>query len=144
MGGKPPRRWNPFKTRFPPLSLYYKEQSTANSNSFKIAQKTAFEAKGRLYTTGEVIAFSRHERTHPNFVSQARETEIFGLQFGRPSKFLQGLRASFLCPLGTKRGQVIFPLCFGVFRSVRRSEVFLELVFTPIAFDKKKCRLSAD
>ena len=36
-------------------SLYYKEQSTANSNSFKIAQKTAFEAKGRLYTTGKVI-----------------------------------------------------------------------------------------
>ena len=29
--------------------------SLANSNSFKIAQKTAFEAKGRLYTTGEVI-----------------------------------------------------------------------------------------
>ena len=28
---------------------------TANSNSFKIAQKTAFEAKGRLYTTGKVI-----------------------------------------------------------------------------------------
>ena len=26
-----------------------------NSNSFKIAQKTAFEAKGRLYTTGKVI-----------------------------------------------------------------------------------------
>ena len=34
---------------------YYIEQSTANSNSFKIAQKTAFEAKGRLYTTGKVI-----------------------------------------------------------------------------------------
>ena len=32
-----------------------KEQSTSNSNSFKIAQKTAFEAKGRLYTTGKVI-----------------------------------------------------------------------------------------
>ena len=45
----------PFKTRFPPLSFYYKEQSTANSNSFKIVQKTAFEAKGRLYTTGKVI-----------------------------------------------------------------------------------------
>ena len=30
-------------------------RSTANSNSFKIAQKTAFEAKGRLYTTGKVI-----------------------------------------------------------------------------------------
>ena len=36
-------------------SFYYKEQSTANSNSFKIAQKNAFEAKGRLYTTGKVI-----------------------------------------------------------------------------------------
>ena len=31
------------------------EQSTANSNSLKIAQKTAFETKGRLYTTGKVI-----------------------------------------------------------------------------------------
>ena len=30
-------------------------QSTANSNSFKITQKTAFEVKGRLYTTGKVI-----------------------------------------------------------------------------------------
>ena len=49
------RRWNPFETRFPPLSFYYKEQSTANSNSLKIAQKTTFEAKGRLYTTGKVI-----------------------------------------------------------------------------------------
>ena len=43
-----------------PISIYryiidYIEQSTANSNSFKIAQKTAFEAKGRLYTTGKVI-----------------------------------------------------------------------------------------
>ena len=43
-----------------PLTVLYnrrphKEQSTANSNSFKIVQKTAFEAKGRLYTTGKVI-----------------------------------------------------------------------------------------
>ena len=45
------RHWSPFKTWIPPLSFYYKEQSTANSNSFKIAQKTAFEVKGRLYTT---------------------------------------------------------------------------------------------
>ena len=36
-------------------SIIIMEQSTANSNSFKIAQKTAFEAKGRLYTTGKVI-----------------------------------------------------------------------------------------
>ena len=37
---------------FPFQSLEY---ATANSNSFKITQKTAFEAKGRLYTTGKVI-----------------------------------------------------------------------------------------
>jgi len=34
------------KTFSPLTVLYYKEQSTANSNSFKIAQKTAFEAQG--------------------------------------------------------------------------------------------------
>ena len=49
-----------------------------------------------------IIAFSRNERTHPNLVSQAsqaREIETFcGLQIGRPSRFLQGLWASFLCP----------------------------------------------
>jgi len=54
LGGKSPRHWNPFKTRFPPLSFYYKEQSTANSNSLKIAQKTAFKTKG-LYASGKVI-----------------------------------------------------------------------------------------
>ena len=49
------RSWNPFKTRFPPLSFYYKEQPTANSSSFKIAQNSALEAKERLYTTGKVV-----------------------------------------------------------------------------------------
>ena len=39
----------------PHKSFLYMEQSTANSNSFKVAQKTAFEAKGQLYTTGKVI-----------------------------------------------------------------------------------------
>jgi len=38
-----------------PFAFYYKDQSMADSNSFKIAQKTAFEAKRRLYTTGKVI-----------------------------------------------------------------------------------------
>ena len=54
-GGKSLQHWSPFKTWIPPLSFYYKEQSTANSNSFKISQKTTFEVKGRLYTTGKVI-----------------------------------------------------------------------------------------
>ena len=44
-GEKSPRRWNPFKTRFPPLSFYCKEESTANSNSFKIAQKPLLRQK---------------------------------------------------------------------------------------------------
>ena len=49
-GEKSPRRWNPFKTRFPPLSFYNKEQSTANSNSFKIAQKNRFGGQKDDYT----------------------------------------------------------------------------------------------
>ena len=53
--GKSLQHWSPFKTWIPPLSFYYKEQSTAKSNSFKIAQKTAFEVKRRLYTTVKVI-----------------------------------------------------------------------------------------
>ena len=55
LGEKSLQRWNPFKTRIPPLSFLYMEQSMANSNSFKIAQKTAFEVKGRLYTKDKVI-----------------------------------------------------------------------------------------
>ena len=45
----------PLKKRILPLSFFYKEQQTANSKAFKIAQKTAFEAKGLQYTTGKVI-----------------------------------------------------------------------------------------
>ena len=55
LGGKSLRHWSPFKTWIPPLSFCYKEQSTANSNSFKIVQKSTFQVKGRLYTTGKVI-----------------------------------------------------------------------------------------
>ena len=36
-------------------SSHSMEESTANLSSFNIAKKTAFEAKGRLYTTGKVI-----------------------------------------------------------------------------------------
>ena len=48
-------------SKYSPVTLhlstatYYTEQSIANSNSFKIAQKTVFEAKGQLYTTDKVI-----------------------------------------------------------------------------------------
>ena len=44
--------WNELTILWNDLTIDWKEymeQSTANSNSFKIAQKTAFEVKGRLY-----------------------------------------------------------------------------------------------
>ena len=44
------------KQGFLPCLSIIRNESTANSNSFKIAQKTAFEAKGVLYTTGKVIS----------------------------------------------------------------------------------------
>ena len=53
-GKKSPRRWNAFKTRFPPLSLYYKEVN-GELKFIQNRSKTAFETKGRLYTTGKVI-----------------------------------------------------------------------------------------
>ena len=49
-GEKPLRGRNPFKTRIPPLSLYYMEQSTANSNSFKIAKKNPLLRQKDDYT----------------------------------------------------------------------------------------------
>ena len=45
LGEKSPRHWNPFKTRFPPLSFYYKEQSTANSNQSKSLKKPLLRQK---------------------------------------------------------------------------------------------------
>ena len=69
-------------------------------------------------------------------VSQAREIAIFcGLQIGRPSRFLQGLWASFSCPSVTSR-LLSFVASFVVFD-------FLGVLFdanwflTLIAFDKK-------
>ena len=51
---EPLSKYSPVTLRLS-TATYYTEQSIANSNSFKIAQKTAFEAKGQLYTTGKVI-----------------------------------------------------------------------------------------
>ena len=98
---------------------------------FQVAREKSFDY---------LFAFSRTSRTHPNFVSAAG-IEIFGLQIGRPTTFLQGLWASFLCPLGTKT-RLGYVLAFFALFDV--TVVFLELVFTPMAIDKKKCSPSAD
>ena len=47
---------------------------------------------------------SRGTREHILILFRRQKPRFFGLQIGCPSKFLQGLWASFLCPLGTKRG----------------------------------------
>ena len=49
-----------------------------------------------------LIAFSRNERTHPNFVCRREKARFFGLQFGRPFKVFQGLSDSFSCPVDPK------------------------------------------
>ena len=60
------------------------------------------------------------------------------LQIGHTSKFFQGLWASFSCLLDTKtRLGHCYSVFFGFFRTVRRFEVFFELVIILIAFDKK-------
>ena len=86
-----------------------------------------------------VVAFSRNERTHPSFFSQAtqaREIENFLWTGNWPScRFLQGLWVSFSCPsvtlclLSFVASFVVFRLFGGFFEA----NWFLTL----IAFDKK-------
>ena len=40
--------------------------------------------------------------TDPNFVCRREKPRFFGLQFGRPYEFFQGLSDSFLCPVDPK------------------------------------------
>ena len=85
-----------------------------------------------------IFAFSRYERTHPNFVSAAGD--FLDCKLAAPLSFCRGFRPRFCVHWAQNEARS----CFGVFRSVRRIVVFLELVFTPMAIDKKKCSPSAD
>ena len=69
-----------------------------------------------------------------SFVCSHEKSIFFGLQFGCPYKFFQGLRDSFLCPLNTKTrlGHLASFILFGILKFCLR-----ELVITLIAFDKK-------
>ena len=96
--------------------------------------------QGRYSPHRTALLRSRGTRERILILFRQQESRFLGLQIGRPSKFLQGLWASFLCPVAQNEARS----CFGVFRSVRRIVVFLELVFTPMAIDKKKCSPSAD
>ena len=49
-----------------------------------------------------IVAFSRNERTHPNFVCRREKARFFGLQFGGSYKLFQGLSDSLLCPVDPK------------------------------------------
>ena len=52
---KSPRRWNPSKQGFHPCPSIIKNSQWRTQIHSRIVQKTAFEAKGRLYTTGKEI-----------------------------------------------------------------------------------------
>ena len=86
-----------------------------------------------------IIAFSRTSRTHPNFVSAAG-IEILDCKLAAPLSFCRGFGPRFCVHWAQNEARSYF----GVFRSVRRIVVFLELVFTPMAIDKKKRSPSAD
>ena len=87
-----------------------------------------------------LIAFSRYERTHPNFVSAAGIEIFLDCKLAAPLSFCRGFRPRFCVRWAQNEAWS----CFDVFRSVRRIVVFLELVFTPMAIDKKKRSPSAD
>ena len=89
--------------------------------------------------SSSVIAFSRNERTHPNFVC-SREKSTFFVKTANwpPLQVFSGALGLVFVDTKTRLGY----FCSLVWlrsdsHSVRRFEVFLELVFTLIAFDKK-------
>ena len=85
-----------------------------------------------------IIAFSRTSRTHPNFVSQAPETESFWTANWPLLKlFAVALGLAFVSTGHVLRSVLAFSVLFDILR--------LELVFTPIADStKRKCSPSAD
>ena len=106
---------------------------------------TLFSDKGRCFNEskralyGNFLAFSRYERTHPNFVSAAG-IEILDCKLAAPLSFCRSFGPRFCVHWAQNEARSYF----GVFRSVRRIVVFLELVFTPMAIDKKKRSPRAD
>ena len=68
----------------------------------------------------ELVAFSRYERTYPNFFSQAPETEIFlDCKLAAPLICCRGFGPRFCVHWVQNEARSCFALCFGVFRSVR-------------------------
>ena len=74
------------------------------------------------------------------FCLGARNRDFLDCKLAAPLSFCRGFGPRFCVHWAQNEARSYF----GVFRSVRRIVVFLELVFTPMAIDKKKCSLSAD
>ena len=74
-----------------------------------------------------VFAFSRNERTHPNFVSQAQEIEIFceDCQLAAPVSFFRGFQPRFRVHL---LRHVCSPLWF--FGRTKTNYIILNFVYT--------------
>ena len=87
-----------------------------------------------------IIAFSRNERTHPNFVSQAQEIEIFceDCQLAAPVSFFRGFEPRFSVHL-------LRHACSPLWFLFQRFEVFFEQIghFDCIR-QKRECRHNAD
>ena len=80
-----------------------------------------------------MFAFSRNEGMHPNFVLaqlQPREMDIFCeyRKLAAPLSFFRSFWLHFRVHWTRKRGQVLFALIRGLFRSVRRFEVKISVI----------------
>ena len=82
-----------------------------------------------------IIAFSRYERTPPNFVSQgARKREFLDCKLAAPVRFFRGFEPRFRVHL-LRHACFFFVASFAVFNVLRFS---LNRFFTLIALDKKE------
>ena len=100
---------------------------------------------GRPLTWRLVFAFSRYERTPPNFVSQAPESENFlDCKLAAPGRFFRRFEPRFRVHL--LRHASATSICFcGFFRGFQRFEVFFEQVFhSDCIRQKRECSPNAD
>ena len=83
---------------------------------------------------------SRGTRERILILFRQQESRFLDSKLAAPLSFCRGFGPRFCVHWAQNEARS----CFGVFRSVRRIVVFWELVFTPMAIDKKKCSPSAD
>ena len=96
--------------------------------------------KGKRFYFSLVWLRSRGTRERILILFRRQKSRFLWIKLAAPLSFCWGFGPRFRVHWVQNEARS----CFGVFRSVRPIEVFLELVFTPTAIDKKKCSPSAD